>query len=183
MNGIPVTTVPRTLVDLTDVMDAEDLANVIHEAAFQRLFSEAATREAMARAPGRKLSVLEEALRLHNAGSAGSKSRNEKRFLRLIRGAGLPEPLQNVHIHGFEVDFAWPGLCVEIDGEGHERPRTKVDDRIRDAALNARGITVLRITEDELAKPARRASEARGATTSPKRHGVTTPLSQCSLEP
>ena len=78
---------------------------------------------------------------------------NEKRFLRLIRGAGLPEPRQNVDVHGFEVDFAWPGLCVEIDGEGHERPRTKADDRIRDAALKARGITVLRITEDDLAKP------------------------------
>jgi very-short-patch-repair endonuclease len=155
VNGIPVTTLPRTLVDLTDVMDAEDLANVIHEAAFKRLFSESATREAMARAPGRKLSVLEEALRLHNAGSAGSKSRNEKQFLRLIRGAGLPEPLQNVQIHGFEVDFAWPGLCVEVDGAGHERPRAKADDRIRDAALNARGITVLRITEPELQDPQR----------------------------
>ena len=153
VNGIPVTTLPRTLVDLTDVMDTEDLANVIHEAAFLKLFSEAATRRTMERAPGRKLSVLEEALRLHNAGSAGSKSRNEKRFLKLIRGAGLPEPLQNVHVHGFEVDFAWPGLCVEVDGQGHERPRTKTDDRIRDAALNARGITTLRITEDELGEP------------------------------
>ncbi len=153
VNGIPVTTVPRMLVDLTDVMDADDLTNVIHEAAFIHLFSEPATREAMARAPGRKLSVLEEALRLHNAGSAGSKSRNEKRFLRLIRGAGFPEPRQNVDVHGFEVDFAWPGLCVEVDGQGHARPRTKADDRIRDAALNARGITVLRITEDELATP------------------------------
>ena len=117
MNGIPVTTVPRMLVDLTDVMESDDLANVIHEAAFWKLFSEAATRQAMERAPGRKLSVLEEALRLHEAGSAGSKSRNEKRFLRLVRGAGLPEPLQNVEVHGFEVDFAWPALCVEVDGE------------------------------------------------------------------
>ena len=153
MNGIPVTTVPRTLVDLTDVMDAEQLANVIHEAAFRDLFSLEATRAAMARAPGRRLSVLEEALRLHEAGSAGSKSANERRFLRLVRGAGLPDPRQNVDVHGFEVDFAWPGLCVEVDGAGHERPRTKADDRIRDAALQARGITVLRITEDELAKP------------------------------
>ena len=107
----------------------------------------------MARAPGRKLSVLEEALRLHNAGSAGSKSRNEKRFLKLIRGAGLPEPLHNVQIHGFEVDFAWPGMCVEVDGEGHERPQTKIDDRIRDAALKARGIAVLRVSEQELNEP------------------------------
>jgi very-short-patch-repair endonuclease len=51
------------------------------------------------------------------------------------------------------VDFAWPGLCVEIDGTGHERPRTQTDDRIRDAALNARGIAVLRVTEQELQEP------------------------------
>ncbi len=153
VNGIPVTTFPRTLVDLTDVMEADDLANVIHEAAFKRLFSEQATRDAMNRAPGRKLSVLEEALRMHRAGSAGSKSGNEKRFLRLIRGGGFPEPLQNVEVHGFEVDFAWPGLCVEVDGEGHERPRTRADDRIRDAALAARGITVVRVTPEDLRRP------------------------------
>lgn len=153
VNGIPVTTMPRTLVDLTDVMTADELANVIHEAAFRGLFSEAATREAMARAPGRKLSVLEQALALHASGSAGSKSGNEKRFLKLIRGAGFPEPRQNTTIHGFEVDFAWPGLCVEIDGTGHDRPRTKAEDRIRDAALHARGITVLRISEADLQSP------------------------------
>jgi very-short-patch-repair endonuclease len=153
VNGIPVTTFPRTLVDLTDVMEPDELANVIHEAAFLKLFSEEATRKAMARAPGRNLSVLAAALKLHAAGSAGSKSRNEKRFLRLIRGAGLPEPRQNVQIHGFEVDFAWPGLCVEVDGEGHDRPRTKADDRIRDAALRARGIAVMRVGEAELLQP------------------------------
>ena len=43
----------------------------------------------------------------------------------------------NIDVNGFEVDFAWPGLCVEIDGAGHGRPRTKADDRIRDAALRA----------------------------------------------
>jgi very-short-patch-repair endonuclease len=150
VNGIPVTTVARTLVDLTDVMSAERLANVIHEAAFLGIFSEAATRDAMNRAPGRRLSILEEALRLHNSGSAGSKSRNEDRFLRLVRGAGLPEPRHNVLVHGFEVDFSWPGLCVEVDGPGHARRRTKADDRLRDAALQARGITILRFSEDDL---------------------------------
>ena len=51
--GIPVTTIARTLVDLTDVLNAYDLANVIHEAEFRRRFSERATRDAMARANGR----------------------------------------------------------------------------------------------------------------------------------
>src|SRR5262249_9857102 len=42
--GIPATTVHRTLVDLTDVLTATQLANVIHEAAFHGRFVELATR-------------------------------------------------------------------------------------------------------------------------------------------
>src|SRR5919109_1724608 len=60
VNAIPVTTVARTLVDLTDVMDAEELAHVIHEAAYLNIFSLDATTAAMARANGRrKIKVLE----------------------------------------------------------------------------------------------------------------------------
>jgi very-short-patch-repair endonuclease len=67
-----------------------------------------------------------------------------------VVGAGFPAPRQNVTINGFEVDAYWPGLCVEIDGAGHRRARTKTDDRIRDAALRAAGYTVLRFTEDDV---------------------------------
>ena len=49
-DGIPVTTVPRTLVDLSDVLTPHQLANVIHEAAFRKLFDERAVRVAMRRA-------------------------------------------------------------------------------------------------------------------------------------
>jgi predicted transcriptional regulator of viral defense system len=51
-NGIPVTTVARTLVDLTDILTSEQLANVIHEAAFRQRFSERAARAAIERARG-----------------------------------------------------------------------------------------------------------------------------------
>ena len=152
VDRIPVVTVARLLVDLTDTMEVDELANVIHEAAFLRLFDRAATRAALARANGRRnVKVLEEALRLHASGSAGPRSRLEKRFRRLIEGAGLSLPRRNVIVNGFEVDFFWPPrLCVEIDGEGHKRPRTKVDDRIRDAALRAAGFVVLRFAEEDL---------------------------------
>jgi hypothetical protein len=124
VDRIPVTTVARLLVDLTDDADAEDLSRVIHEAAYLGTFDLDATRAAMERANGRRrLAVLDEALRLHESGSAGSRSRLEKRFRRLI--GGLPAPLQNVVVSGFEVDFYWPGLCVEIDGVGHRRPTAR----------------------------------------------------------
>ena len=124
-------------------MDADELAFVIHEAAYRNKFSLDATVAAMERANGRRrIKVLEEALRMHLSGSAGSRSRLERRFRQLVVGAGLPEPRINAIVNGFEVDAYWPGLCVEIDGAGHRRARTQVDDRIRDAALRAAGYTV-----------------------------------------
>jgi very-short-patch-repair endonuclease len=153
VNRIPVTTVPRMLIDLSDDgEDADELANLIHEAAYLKIFSLSATRAAIARSNGRhNLDVLQEALRLHLSGSAGTRSRLEKRFKRLVRGAGLPAPITNTIVNGFEVDAFWPpALCVEIDGPNHRRARTKTDDRIRDAALRAAGYIVLRFTEDDV---------------------------------
>jgi hypothetical protein len=73
VNGIPVTTVARTLVDLTDVMDEEELAFVIHEAVYRNRFDLEATLAAMRRANGRRnIKVLERALRIHLSGGSGS---------------------------------------------------------------------------------------------------------------
>src|SRR6185312_14737812 len=73
-HGIRVTTVARTLVDLTDVFTPFQLANVIHEADFRNRFNEERTREAMARADGRaKLAVLDRAIALYRGGSAGTR--------------------------------------------------------------------------------------------------------------
>jgi very-short-patch-repair endonuclease len=151
VNGIPVTTVARMLVDVSDDHPADVLANLIHEAAFLRLFSLPATRDAMERAKGRhNLDVLQAALHMHESGSAGTRSKLERRFRRLVRGAGLPAPITNTIVNGFEVDAYWPGLCVEIDSPLHERTRTQVDDRIRDAALRAAGYTVLRFRDTDI---------------------------------
>jgi hypothetical protein len=142
---IPVTTVHRVLVDLTDTLTKWQLANLIHEAAFRGRFVELAVRDAMARANGRhKLHVLDEAIALYRAGSAGTKSGNEDLFLTF----DLPEPLVNTHVLGFEVDFAWPErrLVVEIDGSGHGREPTATDDERQDRALEAAGFTTLRFT-------------------------------------
>jgi hypothetical protein len=153
-NGIPVTTVARTLVDQTDERTPEQLANLIHQAEYTKRFSLEATHAAMARSKNRNLHVLRRALELRAAGSAGTRSGLEDRFLRLVRGAGLPEPIINTHHLGFEIDFRWPGLAVEIDGPGHDRPRSQAEDRIQDAALQAQGFRTLRFREADLADPA-----------------------------
>jgi hypothetical protein len=151
-DGVPVTTMARTLVDLTDVLTAAQLANVIHEAAFRHRFSEPATRAAMARANGRRLSVLERALELNAMGSAGTKSALEDRALALVQEAGLPEPLPNAKVpaggRSIEVDLYWPdhNLCAEVDGPGHQRPRTRREDEERDRALHGAGLKVVRFS-------------------------------------
>ena len=49
----------------------------------------------------------------------------EERMRALARKAGLPSPLVNVSLHGFEVDFYWPahGVVVEIDSYGFHTSR------------------------------------------------------------
>jgi very-short-patch-repair endonuclease len=70
----------------------------------------------------------------------------------------LPEPLVNTKLNSEEADFHWPAhqIVVEIDGAGHERPRTRREDARKEAAWRAAGYTVLRIRDDELALSALR---------------------------
>jgi very-short-patch-repair endonuclease len=100
--------------------------------------------------------VLDRALALNARGSAGTKSAHEDRFLELIRAAGLPDPLPNAAVQAagrqIEVDFLWPDLrlCVEVDGAGHNRTRTRNEDRERDEALRAANHEVIRFAPAEL---------------------------------
>ena len=88
---------------------------------------------------------LEEALALNARGSAGTKSALEDRFLAHVRDAGLPAPEVNVQVEGLEGDARWRNVIFEIDGPGHERPRTRAEDEERDAKLRAAGYDVVRL--------------------------------------
>jgi hypothetical protein len=150
---IPVTTVARMLVDLSDVLTAHQLANVIYEAAYRKRFNLEATRRAMQRANGRhNLHVLAKAIDLYLSGSAGTRSRLEDTFLSLLQSAGIAEPLVNTHLEGEEVDCHWPDrmLVVEVDGPGHERPAARQSDALKDRKLRAAGHTVLRFADVEI---------------------------------
>ena len=143
--GIPVTTIHRVFVDLSDELTPHELVALFREARFLGRFVAPAIRDAMARANGRhNLDVLDRALELFEAGSAGTRSGNEVLFLKL----DLPEPLVNTQLHGYEADFHWPDLKlnVEIDGPQHD----PVADAVRDRRLAAAGYTVLRFTQAQM---------------------------------
>jgi very-short-patch-repair endonuclease len=153
VDGLRVTNVARMCVDLSETLLPEELTNVIHEAAFRKCFDLAATRRLIERERGRKkLWVLERAVEDWTSGSAGLKSHNERAFLVLVTEAGLPRPRTNFHVLGNEVDFHWPEqrLVVEVDGDQHSRPPTRLDDRRRDRELEAGGWTTLRFRPAEI---------------------------------
>ena len=78
-----------------------------------------------------------------------TESELERRFLALIRDAGLPMPETGKYLNGFKVDFFWPqlGLVVETDGlRYHRTPAQQARDRVRDQAHAAAGLTPLRFT-------------------------------------
>jgi very-short-patch-repair endonuclease len=71
----------------------------------------------------------------------------ERRFLPIVRQAGLPAPETGRHVNGYRVDFYWPhlGLVVETDGlRYHRTPAQQAKDRIRDQAHAAAGLTPVR---------------------------------------
>jgi very-short-patch-repair endonuclease len=77
----------------------------------------------------------------------------ERRFLRLIRRAGLPLPDTQQIVNGFRVDFYWPdlGLVVETDGlRYHRTAAQQARDRRRDQAHLAAGLTPLRFTHAQV---------------------------------
>jgi very-short-patch-repair endonuclease len=153
VDGIPVTTVARTLFDLASVLDRDQVIRAIEESERRQLFDLRAVEAVLARA-GRRAGTA--ALRAALAGyrdPAPIRSDLERDFLALVRDTELPEPRINVLVEGFEVDAFWPRskLVVELDGRGfHSSPRAFEADRARDAALQRAGYRVIRITHRRL---------------------------------
>jgi very-short-patch-repair endonuclease len=153
LRGIPVTTVARTLVDLTDLLGSDRVLRALREADFLRLLDLDALSAAVERAHGRKrLGVLREAVAAHRPGEI-VRSELEHRFLELVRAAGLPTPETNVKITArgrtYEIDCLWreQRVAVELDGRAaHARITAFEPDRRKDAALNAFGLRPLRFT-------------------------------------
>jgi Protein of unknown function (DUF559) len=152
-NGIPVTTVERTLVDLTDLLNEDRLLRAMREAEYQRLLDLDALNAAVERAHGRRnLKALRNAIARHRPGQM-IRGELEHRFAELRHGVALPEPEANVSmtVRGktYVIDCLWrdEGIAVELDGrDAHERALAFEADRRRDAALTAIGLRPLRFT-------------------------------------
>jgi len=145
--GIPVTTAPRTLVDLAAVLDPPDLARAAHEAEVFHRMKPAAVDAVLARRPespgARTLRrVLHGDIRV-------TLSKLESTFLSLLGAAELPLPITNRPAGGRRVDCRWPEdkLTVELDSYRYHNTRQAWEqDRRREREAHARGDDFRRYT-------------------------------------
>jgi very-short-patch-repair endonuclease len=147
--GLPVTSVARTAVDVAGELTPIELESVLALIARRGLASAAEIEGAIERTPYRKgVGQLREMLNAPGE-LARTRSDYERRLLALIREARLPAPRVNAKVGGFEVDFLWPEqrLIVEFDGFAFHGDRGAFErDRARDRRLAQLGHQVVRLT-------------------------------------
>jgi very-short-patch-repair endonuclease len=153
IDGLPLTTPTRTIIDLADQLAPHRLERVLHRAEILRILDVAAIHARLAALPGRRSRTLLQALESLATGPQITRSELEERFLTLVTKHKLPRPRVNAIVEGLEVDFYWPEhkLIVETDGAAtHLTPTAFEHDRARDAHLTALGYRVIRTTWRQL---------------------------------
>ncbi len=152
---LPLTSPARTLLDLGGIVEPDRFESAVAAAQASRLVKEADLWEQLLRSPGcRGAAALRELLERHHP-PANVLSKTERMMLRLIRDAGLPEPLVNERLGRWRPDFWWPDhrLVAEFDSSAfHTDIRSFRRDREKSNELQLMGITVLRFTWHELTR-------------------------------
>jgi REase_MTES_1575 len=154
-NGIPVTTIARTLLDLSAVVQRDELRSAFRQAEQLRLADPVGIQALIERYPRKPgIPILKAVFHEAQSGLTIVRSELEERFQAFLLDAGLPSPATNVRIEGMEVDCAWPTerVVVELDGRAfHQDGDAFEADRARDRRLEANGWRVVRITWRQLA--------------------------------
>jgi hypothetical protein len=146
VEGIPCTSVPRTLLDLAAVVPLGVLETACNRAEVLNVLDMAAMGEVLERSRGRPgTRALRSVLQI-DLGEGVPRTELERRFLALCRQAALPSPNVNAWIslpgEEMQFDFAWhrERVVVEVDGwDTHRTRRAFQQDRRRDRLLRLAG--------------------------------------------
>lgn len=113
MSNIPMTSVPRTLVDLAAVLDAEALAIAVHQAGILYGTKPHHVEAALARKPNATgAAVLRAVLR---GDVAALLSKLEAAFMELLRQERLPPARVNRRRGSYYVDCRWPERRLSVE--------------------------------------------------------------------
>ncbi len=153
-DDIPVTSLPRTLLDLGVGSRPDRLERSLERAEERGFLDLRAVEAILARAGGhRGRGPLRRALAIYRPDAAFTRSGLEKQFLALVRRAGLPAPSMNFNVAGFELDAYWERerFAVELDVyETHGTHGAFERDRVRQDDLLLIGVEMIRVTGPRL---------------------------------
>jgi hypothetical protein len=160
VDGIPVTTVARTALDLAAVVRRRAVERALDQAEMLEVFDLNALNDQLQRSPHHPgAPILKAVLEEHAAGTTVTWSELEELCLEVTRAAGVQPPELNAYVDPgdgeppIRPDFVWRAqrVTVEADGFGSHKTRHAFeDDRRRDQRLIAAGWRPVRITERQL---------------------------------
>jgi very-short-patch-repair endonuclease len=167
-DGIPVTSLARTILDLAVDSRPRTVSRFIRLADDDKNFDLRAMEDLLDRTKGhRGQAKVRAALEIYDETPVFTRSDLERRFLEVVREAGLPAPSMNCFVAGYEIDAYWADhrFGVELDVFGTHGSRLSFEeDRERDDELLLAGIETTRVTGPRLAR------EPEAVTESVRRH-------------
>lgn len=149
IDRIPVTSVPRTALDLAAVLKARRLMRLLERVEELRLFDLPLFEDLLARNHGHPGAGRLRRAVVSYRPPPFTRSGLERRFLELVMAAGLPQPTTGFVEAGYELDVYWPDrrFAVELDVyETHGSRQAFENDRQRHEDLKLAGIEMTRIT-------------------------------------
>jgi hypothetical protein len=163
VNGMPATSVARTLIDLASVVPDDLLEEALDDALRRKLVSLPRLRWRIAELAGKGrpgIALIRSLVEARGGGDAVPGSVFETRLLRLLMKGGLPMPALQHEIRSGRrliaiVDFAFPEarLAVEADGYRCHSGRARWEhDLARRNALTSMGWRVLHVTWNDLTR-------------------------------
>ncbi|HEX5984139.1 MAG TPA: type IV toxin-antitoxin system AbiEi family antitoxin domain-containing protein [Solirubrobacterales bacterium] len=155
-DGIPVTSLPRTLLDLAGTSSATLTERAVERAKRRGLLDLPSIDALLSERGGFGRERLQEALRLYRQ-PVFERARSELLFLDAIKAKGLPAPSINTFVAGCEIDAYWERERFAVEVDGWETHGTRVafeDDRLRQEDLKLAGIDSIRVTARRIEREA-----------------------------
>jgi hypothetical protein len=152
LRGIPITSVPRTLLDLSSHVSPRALARAVREAVRLKLTTIAALADCLGRYRGRRGSRPFATAVARYAGLPLERARSgaEVRALEVLRAAGRPLPKLNARVAGEEADLSWSRLRLIIEIDGGPFHLDVGEDARKQARWEAAGWTVRRLPSGDV---------------------------------
>lgn len=158
-DGISVTAVPRTLLDLAVSVRGLRLERSLERSEELELFDLPQVESLLGRTVGHPgHGRLRRAIALYRD-PGFTRSGLERQFLDLIREAGLPRPSTGFNVSGYELDVYWPRqrFAVELDTYStHGGHAAFESDRLRQENLKLAGVEMTRVTGHRLEREPQR---------------------------